>query len=337
MYAKLRVLVVTFIISCSACAENSEKSDLTGYEKITLQLLLSNSLDNFRLGLRNVIHNHADRRPLQDVVAYIFTEYKSGERTFHKDTYALIVRTLGESESKRYEQLIAPAAEHSEDKVKKYARNALRKLKRNEPVFVADSSWRDLAQELVSSSASEASIRLSDIQRKTHVNDVASKIGLPDRVGITLLSKHRPFVGSIRQPFLTLIYENQGRVVFNWLGGEWLVHRVEPARHYEKTTGETAEDIRSGSGHYLRILARQMYETRENDPAKIALIIERMRRDISTKDRNLVDAFAWFCKTIGRTGEEQYRDFLLEVAKKAHSGKLRRHAKSSEKLLESAP
>ncbi|MDM3870721.1 hypothetical protein QSV34_05080 [Porticoccus sp. W117] len=333
MNLKLGVFVIGFVLSFSVFSDESETSGLTHYEQITLKLLLSDNIENLRLGLRNVIYNHADRRSLQDVVAHIFTEYETGGRVFHKDTFALILRALGESRSKRYAQLIQSAVDHKESKVQKYARKAVRKLKRSDPAFVASAGWRDMAQSLVLSSGGEKSGRLSDIQRDTHVNDVASKLGVPDRVGVTFLSKHKPFVGTIRHPFLTLIYEDRGRVVFNWLRSEWLVHRVEPSRHAEKSAGEFAKDIQSGSGHYLRVLARQMYEARENDPEKIALIIDRIRRDIHTKDRNLVDAFSWFCKTIGRTEEEGYRNFLLEVADKASSAKLRRHAKSSIKLI----
>lgn len=311
----------------------SSLPDLSRYEQVTLKLLLSENVEELRLGIRNVIFNHQRQLLLQDVVAHILGEYDQGSRVFHTDNVALLVRALGESESKRYLPFVQKNAKHEVGKIVKYARRAVRKMSRDAAPLTLDQNWRKSALKLLLSKPIGSENLFRSVSRPMVLEKVLADLGVPNKVEIVNVSKHKPWVGMIREPFMTLNYTNVGRVIFNWIDKQWVVHKVQVFHTGGETAGDMKDKIQTDNAQYLRSLARKMYDTNEKDDEILSLVVVRLRQDIAAKDKNLVDALAWFCRVLGQTADAKYLPVLKEIASNAGSSKLRRHAKKAAKMI----
>jgi len=311
----------------------SGSSDLSRYEQVTLKLLLSENVEELRLGIRNVIYNHQQQLLLQDVVAHILVEYDQGSRAFHTDNIALLVRALGESESKRYLPFAQKNTKHNVGKIAKYARRAARKMNSDAEPLTVDQNWRVSAATLLLSKPVGSEKLFRSVSRPMIVEKVLADLGVPNKVEIVNVSKHKPWVGMVREPFLTLNYTGVGRVIFNWIDKQWQVHKVQAFHAGGESAGDMKDKIQTDNAQYLRSLARRMYDTNEKDDEVLSFVVARLRQDIATKDKNLVDALAWFCKVLGQAADPKYLPVLKEIAAKAGSSKLRRHAKKAVKMI----
>ena len=71
------------------------------------------------------------------------------------------------------------------------------------------------------------------------------------------------------------------------------------------------------------------------DPAVLKAAEEELLLgyDKKTKDRYYIDALAWFCNILGRSGAKQYRDTLKMVSMDAKNRKVKKYAKKNYSLL----
>ena len=106
-------------------------------------------------------------------------------------------------------------------------------------------------------------------------------------------------------------------------------------RRGARSVEEIAEMLRSPNLRYKSKGAQYIVKYYPKDPgllevAETELLKGYMKR---TRDRHYIDAMAWLCNALGRSGQVQYKETLKEVSKNAGHRKIRSYAKKNYRLL----
>ena len=116
---------------------------------------------------------------------------------------------------------------------------------------------------------------------------------------------------------------------------------VHPAAN-DEDPGLSAADqrilrqLKSGSPEQIRAAARRLYEQRYESPLLLDLAAEVLKGQYRNPSGSWlhVDAMAWICKALGRSGNPKYRWLLDNVSRNAPSRKLRGYAGKSSRVLQ---
>jgi hypothetical protein len=94
--------------------------------------------------------------------------------------------------------------------------------------------------------------------------------------------------------------------------------------------------LSSGDPEQIRAAARRLYQHRFDNPILLDIAAEVLKDQyrISSGSWLHVDAMAWVCKALGRSGKPQYRQLLDTVANSAPSRKLSGYARKSIRELQ---
>lgn len=102
-----------------------------------------------------------------------------------------------------------------------------------------------------------------------------------------------------------------------------------------KSVEEIAEMLRSPNLRYKTKGAQYTVRYFPTDPGLLEVAETELLKGYmkKTRDRHYIDAMAWLCNALGRSGQVQYKETLREVYKKAGHRKIRKYAKKNYKLL----
>jgi TolB-like protein len=106
-------------------------------------------------------------------------------------------------------------------------------------------------------------------------------------------------------------------------------------RRGDRSVEEITEMLRSPNLRYKTKGAQYTVRYYPTDPALLEVAETELLKGYmqKTKDRHYIDAMAWLCNVLGRSGQVQYKDTLKEVSKNAGHRKIRKYAKKNYKLL----
>ena len=79
----------------------------------------------------------------------------------------------------------------------------------------------------------------------------------------------------------------------------------------------------------LRTHIQALYRSGTLIPEELDMAAERLWSERETEDRHKIDALAWACRLLGKSGTTRYKTVLSEVADKASHPKVRSYAKKA--------
>jgi hypothetical protein len=99
-----------------------------------------------------------------------------------------------------------------------------------------------------------------------------------------------------------------------------------------------ANMIRSEMTQLRRDGAKKIIRSGTTNQALFDIVSEELLKgyNLNTTDPEHIDTMAWFCKALAGSGNKRYIATLKEVAGKASNAKLKKHAESSLKALDSS-
>jgi TolB-like protein len=106
-------------------------------------------------------------------------------------------------------------------------------------------------------------------------------------------------------------------------------------RRGSKSVEEIAEMIRSPNLRYKTKGAQYIVKYYPTDPGLLEVAETELLKGYmkKTRDRHYIEAMAWLCNALGRSGQVQYKETLREVSKRAGHRKIRSYAKKNYRLL----
>ena len=315
------------------------------------ELLLSKRATEVKLGAKGLYNDAANNLELVDIAAFALWQSQQSQQSglrLDDDTKAWLIRAIAESESSRYEALVASFLEGgSSKKVLKYAKPALRKLKSgSEAKFSSeDVNVQEIESNLEAVKEKTRHLltrgKFREIESGDPVGLVYETLGYPHKATVTFESRHRPWVGRVSTMLFQLDYGEYGAIVFDRSSSSegWFVHRIKPyLNYYSESPEDVSRNIRESlliadpSG--LRYTAKRLYSMDIKDQETLDAVATRIWVEKDAKGKELADGLAWLCKVLGRSGDSRYFQFLKTVSKEASSSKLKRHAKKALKLLQ---
>lgn len=93
--------------------------------------------------------------------------------------------------------------------------------------------------------------------------------------------------------------------------------------------------IVGGSTSSLRRASQSIYNTELTERAVLDVLAEKLLQVYNSKGNTGVDAVAWACKALGRSGDIRYKNVLSTVATQAENRKIQKYAKKSLKMMPS--
>ena len=98
----------------------------------------------------------------------------------------------------------------------------------------------------------------------------------------------------------------------------------------------TLRQLNSGNPELIRAAARRLYKKQFENPILLDHAAEVLKKQYRQSPGTWlhVDAMAWICKALGRSGKPQYRQLLDTVAASAPSRKLSGYARKSSRELQ---
>ncbi len=91
--------------------------------------------------------------------------------------------------------------------------------------------------------------------------------------------------------------------------------------------------IVGGGSSSLRRASQSMYNTEFTERAVLDVLAEKLLQSYNNTGNTSVDAIAWACKALGRSGDIRYKNVLATVSKQAENRKVQKYAKQSLKRM----
>lgn len=154
---------------------------------------------------------------------------------------------------------------------------------------------------------------------------IVKKLGSPD--DIEQLNAKSLF--SVAQTIYT--YDDLGEIYFTKNFKKLFVKKIVPNR--ENNNIELKDQLLSNDPIFLRELGMNYYRLADIPESELDQIAGKIWELKDSEDSYMVDALSWFCKVLGKSNNEKYREILQSLMSQDVSNKLKRYAKSSLKNL----
>ncbi len=92
-------------------------------------------------------------------------------------------------------------------------------------------------------------------------------------------------------------------------------------------------EIVGGGRESLRNASKSIYRTELTERAVLDVLAEKLLQNYNYRGRAGVDAVAWACKALGRSGDLRYKNVLETVMNRAENRKIRKYAKKSLRMM----
>ena len=91
--------------------------------------------------------------------------------------------------------------------------------------------------------------------------------------------------------------------------------------------------IVGGGSSSLRQASQSIYNTELTERAVLDVLAEKLLQSYNNTGNVGVDAIAWACKALGRSGDIRYKNVLVAVTNKADNRKVQKYAKQSLRMM----
>lgn len=340
-------------LSASVGAALPEK--IGGRDYVELMLLLSRSDADVRLAAKSV-SRLGSRREILDVAAEIAWTGCTGRREMDADVLSWLALALGNTKDARYAALLDDClARTTNKKTAKYLTLARKKIEgvTTEPfaggAIDLDKLRARFTSDVGASSRRSAAEKFPELRRGWTLDETVAAVGQP--ASVTPVDVHEeeleklqaPIKGEIAGEMIVLAYPGVGAARFSieedrqtWIlvdaTSERKLYWLSPAGRL----GAVTELIAEGGGRVLRGFSVRLLEDATVDAAMLDRIARRVYASRDESDSDTVDALAYLCKVLGKSGNGKYKRMLLEVSDSASRKALRKHARLvAEKLPDS--
>ena len=160
---------------------------------------------------------------------------------------------------------------------------------------------------------------------------VRAKLGSPSSI-----EKNNANIFQSRPNLLIFDYLNLGRVFFrSYPSGSVLVDKVVPKPMLSSSSSVKGQ-LNTRNGQTLQLIAKDYFRQNIEDTETLDLIAEKIWQERNAKNQLTVDAMAWLCRVLAKSGNSRYRALLESISSDAAEKKLRKHALKSAKILPSS-
>jgi len=106
-----------------------------------------------------------------------------------------------------------------------------------------------------------------------------------------------------------------------------------PAMAVSQEGEQYINQIVGGSSSSFRQAAQSIYNNQLKEQLVLDVLAEKLLQTYNDTDSTTMDAVAWACKALGRSGDVRYRDVLNTVNDNAKKYKVRKYAKQSLEMM----
>ncbi|MEH6565941.1 MAG: hypothetical protein V7756_11505 [Halopseudomonas sp.] len=193
----------------------------------------------------------------------------------------------------------------------------------SEQAYVSDIQRRGVGMDVDGESGnnSQSSARdalFASIQSGESSDAVKARMGEPDRY-----SRQDPnplLVG--RKGYSSYHYDGLGEVQIR----DGFVFRILPQVVIPNELADIRSGLYTGDSESLRQLAQNLFKVGEARQDALDLVAQRLWDGKAEEGHNTVDAMAWFCRLLGKSGNSRYRKLMAQLEQQAETRKLRRYA-----------
>jgi hypothetical protein len=171
----------------------------------------------------------------------------------------------------------------------------------------------------------------SNISNGESLDSVIRKLGQPDHI---LEYKKSVFSQSPAHDFTTYEYHNLGKIQF--FGVHPKIHTVEKiisGAQIGNTPETLKEKINSIPPAELRLIAKNYYVSETPDVNYLDVLAEKIWAERNSKDRQMEDAVAYFCLTLGKSKNARYKTLFQSLLSESKSRKIQKFAQQNLNLL----
>lgn len=299
-------------------------------------LLISDHLHDVKLGAKIVHNENLMEREVLDVVAERLAVYFSSGHQLddQTDTVSWLAKALGNSGDPRYRGLLERVKEDAKSsfsrrrygKVVDYVDDALRSLREEQvdafqPIHQSTESLRSAVTALRAAPGVTDELAVSE---GTSLEDVYTRLGMPEQVGQYLNRRYVPLAGRVNFQSLELRY-GQNAIRFNHDEGYWKVVEVVKIQK----TGTLEDQLSSDDPAVFRNASIYMHRNQLYTESLLDLAATNALRHLKVSEDLEVDAASWLCNVMGFSRNPRYRMVLETIVREADSDKLKKYAKKA--------
>ncbi len=337
------------LLLCVLLVSFSSPAAFQGKEVIYARLLLSDNVQEVKLGAKVLHHDLLANPLLWDLAAYKLwsgINQPNGKGEEGEDTVAWLIKAIGQSQQAKYRTTLKNLrATVQNPKLTRYLDEAIKKIAETavpqfEPahfdISIAFAGVAAVVNEVVPEQSN-----FDHIQPETELDSVLATLGQPDGVGQYIRNFNRSFIG--RQTFqnLRISYFNLGSMEFRYDKNRWLLRvKFSQANADIAAVAQQHQDLLSrllsGDRVQINAAAQEAIAMRLSDTEVLDQVSQYIWQERATTDRHISDAIAWLCKVLAASGNGRYQQFLQTLGDNGANKKIAKYALISARQLTSA-